>query len=67
MIILDNISIQELSSASDLLLQASLILMLHRNFIPNDNPGFLENWEYITIAFEPSYRVFMNKKRNLEV
>jgi len=41
--------------------------MLHRNFIPNDNPGFLENWEYITIAFEPSYRVFMNKKRNLEV
>jgi len=40
--------------------------MLHRNFIPNDNLGLLKDWEHVTIAFEPSHRVFMDRKRNLE-
>ena len=44
----------------------NIILVLHRNFIPNNNLGLLENWEHITIAFEPSHRVFMNRKRDLE-
>jgi len=45
----------------------NIILVLHRNFIPNNNLGLLENWEHVTIAFEPSHRVFINRKRNLEV
>ena len=44
----------------------NIILVLHRNFIPNNNPSLLEDWEYVTIAFESSYRVFMDRKRNLE-
>jgi len=45
----------------------NIILVLHRNFIPNDNLGLLEDWEHVTIAFEPSHRVFMNRKRDLKV
>jgi len=44
----------------------NIILVLHRNFIPNDNLGLLEDWEHVTIAFESSHRVVMNRKRNLE-
>ena len=44
----------------------NIILVLHRNFIPNDNPSLLEDWEHITIAFKPNHRVFINRKRNLE-
>jgi len=44
----------------------NIILVLHRNFIPNDNLGLLEDWEHVTIAFESSHRVFINGKRNLE-
>jgi len=45
----------------------NIILVLYRNFIPNDNLGLLEDWEHVTIVFESSHRVFMNRKRNLEV
>ena len=44
-----------------------IILVLHKNFIPNNNLGLLEDWEHVTIAFESSHRVFMDRKRNLEV
>ena len=44
----------------------NIILVLHRNFIPNDNLGLLEDWEHVTIAFEPSHRVFMDRKRNFK-
>jgi len=44
----------------------NIILVLHRNFIPNDNLSLLEDWEHVTIVFEPSHRVFMDRKRNLE-
>ena len=30
----------------------NIILVLHRNFIPNDNLGLLEDWEHVTIVFE---------------
>ena len=51
---------------SETLINSIIILVLYRNFIPNDNLGLLENWEHITIAFESSHRVFMNRKRNLK-
>ena len=44
-----------------------IILVLHKNFIPNNNLGLLEDWEHVTIVFESSHRVFMDRKRNLEV
>ena len=74
MVILDNMLIQELSSASDYFKQVSktlinsinIILVLHRNFIPNYNPSLLEDWKHVTIIFESSHRVFMDSKRNLE-
>jgi len=40
--------------------------VLYRNFIPNDNLGLLDDWKYVTIPFESSHRVFINRKRNLE-
>ena len=49
-----------------LIYSINIILVLYRNFIPNDNPGLLEDWEHVTIVFEPSHRVFMDIKRNLE-
>ena len=45
----------------------NIILVLHRNFIPNNNPSLLEDWEHITIVFETSHRVSMDRKRNFEV
>ena len=45
----------------------NIILVLHRNFIPDNNPSLLKNWEYITIAFESNHRVFMDRKRNFKV
>jgi len=44
----------------------SIILVLHRNFILNDNLSLLKDWEHVTIAFESSHRVFIDRKRNFE-
>jgi len=49
-----------------LIYSINIIPVLHRNFIPSNNPGLLEDWEHITIAFETSYKVLMNRKRNLK-
>ena len=75
MIILDNMSIQQLSSASYHLLQANIldidsiniIFVLYRNLIPNDDSSLLNDLKHVNIVLESSYRVFMYRNGDFEV